>query len=235
MKTHTGGARKHGAPRTIKRYANRKLYEPALRRHVTLNDVAEMVARGDDVQVEERGSGEDVTNTILAQVLLESIRDRTASIPRSVLTRLIRLGTRGASWPHWSAPQAAATRAKEEAEQIAAGLLSKGRLTLEEALALRQDVARSVQGIVSDAQKNIEQRLRHLLDSSERESGVTPALQALKARLLGSEDAPRTRPRQHTRPSAARRLTKKTSARAKQAQPKTKTKTKKKTKKGAVR
>ncbi len=174
--------------RLIKRYLNRKLYDAEARRHVTLDDLAGWVAKGEEVRVVDQRTGDDLTPIVLAQVLLEGLKQRTASIPHQVLTRLIRLahGPR-AAWTGFSGPAEAATRARDEAERIASGLLAQGRLTLDEAVALRQEMAASVQRIVAEAQRGLEERLRGLVEHGEDEHGVNPALQTLKSRLLSFE------------------------------------------------
>ncbi len=172
--------------RLIRRYANRKLYDPAARRYVTLEDLAAAVGAGEEVQVLDQTSGEDLTNLVLAQVVLEGVKERTARIPRQVLTRLVRFGVGS---KERAAPRQAdlATRAREEAERIVAGLLAQGRLNLEEALSLRQEITRSVTNLVSDAQQGLERALHALLDRAEREGGVSLSLHALKERLLTLE------------------------------------------------
>lgn len=168
-------------PEIIKRYANRKLYDPAGKRHVTLEDLALRVGKGEEIVVQDQASGEDITNLVLAQVVLETVKDRTASIPRQVLTRLVRLTANPA--PPSPAPTIAA-RARDEAERIVTGLLSRQKLSLEEALQLRSEIARSVQGAVADAQRTLEQTLHALVERTEKEAGVNPSLAALKERLL---------------------------------------------------
>lgn len=175
------------AERVITRYDNRKLYDPHTRRYVTLADLAAMVARGVEVSVVDQRTGEDLTAAVLAQVILEGIKERTARIPRQVLSRLIRLGARGAErFGLWMGPQEAAARARTEAERMVEGLIARGRLTLEEALGLRQDIASTVQRLVVEAQHGLEERIRNLLDVSEHE-GVHPALSSLKEKLLAFE------------------------------------------------
>lgn len=176
------------ADRVIKRYDNRKLYDAETRRYVTLGDLAEMVADGIEVRVLDQRTGEDLTAAVLAQVILDGIKERTATIPRQVLSRLIRLGARGAErFGRWMGPQEAAARARSEAERIVEGLIARGRLSLEEALGLRQDIASTVQRLVTEAQHGLEERIRGLLDVTEREGGVHPALSSLKERLLAFE------------------------------------------------
>jgi polyhydroxyalkanoate synthesis repressor PhaR len=195
--------------RVIKRYDNRKLYDPEARRYVTLGDLAGLVAGGAEVKVLDQRTGEDMTAAVLAQVILEGIKERTASIPQKVLSRLIRLGARGAeTLGRWMGPQEAAARARSEAERIVEGFIARGRLTLEEALGLRQEIASTVQRLVTEAQHGLEERIRTLLDATEREGGVHPALTSLKERLLSFEaylDEPKGRVGRRAAPAPARR------------------------------
>jgi polyhydroxyalkanoate synthesis repressor PhaR len=175
--------------RVIRRYDNRKLYDAAARRYVTLDDLAQAIGKGEELRVVDQRTGDDLTTVVMAQVILEGLKQRTASIPHQVLSRLIRLanGPRNV-WAEWTGPQEAATRARAEAEKIVSGLLGRGRLTLDEALALRQEMAGAVQRIVAEAQQGLEAKMRGLLErTGEAESGVSPSLSALRARLLSFE------------------------------------------------
>jgi len=192
--------KRHAAPaRIIKRYANRKLYDPAGKRYVTLEDLAARVAVGEEILVQDQQTAADITNLVLAQVVLEGVKERTTSIPRQVLARLVRFTAapspaKGAA----SAGPSIATRARDEAERIVAGLLSRQLVSLEEALRLRQEIAQSVQSVVADAQRGLEQALHRLLEHTEREGGVSLSLQSLKERLMTLETylaAPGAKPR----------------------------------------
>src|SRR5258708_29851915 len=87
--------------------------------------------------------------------MLEGIRQSTARIPRQVLARVIRLGSGSGAGLDW-APEEAVARAREEAEKIVGGLLSRGRLTLEEALTLRQEITQAVHRLLGEAQAGTE-------------------------------------------------------------------------------
>jgi polyhydroxyalkanoate synthesis repressor PhaR len=167
----------------IKRYENRKLYDPQARAYVTLADLSRMVAQGGEIQVVDQKTGEDLTTLVLAQVVLEGVKERTADIPRQVLARLIRLAARPAA--SWTEPaQEAATHARAEAERIAAGLIAKGRLTLDEALAVRQEIAGSLHRLVTDAQHGIESRFRGLFEGT---GGPGEKLRTLEEKLHAFE------------------------------------------------
>ena len=73
--------------RPIRRYGNRKLYDPQTRRYVTLEGLARLVADGREIEVTDQKTGEDLTGLTLVQVLLEGVKQGASRIPRQVLTR----------------------------------------------------------------------------------------------------------------------------------------------------
>jgi polyhydroxyalkanoate synthesis repressor PhaR len=180
----------------IRRYENRKLYDPDARKYVTLQDLARLVADGGEIRVVDQKTGQDLTTTVLAQVVLEGIKERTAEIPRHVLSRLIRLAARPAAVRgEWASAQEVASRARAEAERIVSGFIAKGRLTLDEAVAVRQEIAGAVQRLVADAQQALEGRFRGLFERPAP-GGALASLRALEEKLLAFEHVlePETRP-----------------------------------------
>jgi len=192
------GPARDGA-RVVRRYGNRKLYDTEARRYVTLEDLAGLVAAGHDVTVLDQKTGEDLTNPTLVQVLLEAVKGGKNRIPRQVLTRLIRLAAGPDSgWASWPEPHEAARRAREEAEKIVTSLIGRGRLTLDDAVALRQDLGQMVHRLVGEAQSGIESRLRALVERGEDVAGRS--LSALKGRLESYLDKPAKPAREARRP-----------------------------------
>ena len=160
--------------RLIKRYDNRKLYDVKERRYVTLDQLQGFVAGGEEVTVLDQKTGSDLTSLTLAQILLEGLRQRTAKIPRSLLVQLVRLQSRPGSGKPWPTPQEAAQRTREEAEKIVGGLLARGRLSLEEGIALRHDIVQSVGHLVTEAQSGLESGI-HRLFGGEGNGGKSRA------------------------------------------------------------
>jgi polyhydroxyalkanoate synthesis repressor PhaR len=72
----------------IKRYANRKLYNTAISRYITLKDIAELIEQGEEVRVIDNETGEDITSIALSQILVDNERGGRA-MPRSLLSNLI--------------------------------------------------------------------------------------------------------------------------------------------------
>ena len=81
-------------PRLIKRYANRKLYDTERSAYVTLEEIAEMVKAGDDIQIVDNRSGEDLTGVTLTQIIYEDQKkpDASSGLPLSALRGIIQQG-----------------------------------------------------------------------------------------------------------------------------------------------
>jgi polyhydroxyalkanoate synthesis repressor PhaR len=96
----SGGAKSAGAgahmtseqrPITIKKYANRRLYNTGSSTYVTLEDLALMVKKGEDFVVYDAKSGDDITRSVLAQVIFEQeAKVGQSLLPITFLRQLIR-------------------------------------------------------------------------------------------------------------------------------------------------
>lgn len=78
--------------RVIKRYANRKLYDTKESRYVTLDQIAEMIRRSEDVKVVDNNSKEDLTSVTLAQIIFEEEKKQHSFLPLSALRNIIQSG-----------------------------------------------------------------------------------------------------------------------------------------------
>jgi polyhydroxyalkanoate synthesis repressor PhaR len=78
-------------PTTIKKYANRRLYDTGTSTYVTLEDLAAMVKRGEDFIVCDAKTGEDITRPVLTQIIFEQEgKDGQGLLPIAFLRQLIR-------------------------------------------------------------------------------------------------------------------------------------------------
>ena len=79
------------APTTIKKYANRRLYNTASSAYVTLADLAKMVKGGEDFIVYDAKTNEDITRSVLTQIIFEQEGIEGQSLlPTTFLRQLIR-------------------------------------------------------------------------------------------------------------------------------------------------
>lgn len=78
-------------PTTIKKYANRRLYNTGTSAYVTLEDLAEMVKKGEDFEVFDAKTSEDITRSVLTQIIFEQEgKVGQAMLPVAFLRQLIR-------------------------------------------------------------------------------------------------------------------------------------------------
>ena len=76
----------------LKKYANRRLYDTDKSKYVTLNEVAERIRSGQQVEVVDAKTKEDVTAFILTQIVLEEAKNRNVLLPVPFLYLIIRYG-----------------------------------------------------------------------------------------------------------------------------------------------
>ncbi len=77
-------------PVTIKKYANRRLYNTGTSTYVTLDDLSEMVKKGEDFVVEDAKTGDDITHSVLTQIIFElENKDGQNMLPIPFLRQLI--------------------------------------------------------------------------------------------------------------------------------------------------
>jgi polyhydroxyalkanoate synthesis repressor PhaR len=83
---------KSDEPITIKKYANRRLYNTGTSTYVTLEDLASMVKSGEDFVVYDAKSGEDITRSVLTQIIFEQENKEGSQnlLPINFLRQLIR-------------------------------------------------------------------------------------------------------------------------------------------------
>ena len=73
----------------IKKYPNRRLYNTSSRAYVNLNDLAALIRQGEEVQVVDAKTGEDLTRVVLTQIIVEDAKDAPTGLPLELLRQLI--------------------------------------------------------------------------------------------------------------------------------------------------
>src|SRR3569623_1452818 len=89
--TGSGGGSRNGQPVRIKKYANRRLYNTATSSYVTLDYLAQMVRNGNEFTVEDSKTGEDITRSVLTQIIVEEESKGQNMLPINFLRQLISL------------------------------------------------------------------------------------------------------------------------------------------------
>jgi polyhydroxyalkanoate synthesis repressor PhaR len=155
-------------PKVIKRYTNRKLYDTVESRYVTLDEIAEMVKQGVEVQIVDNRTKEDLTSVTLAQIVFEEEKKKN-QMPLSVLREIIRRPQDSLNEITATVSQRVATL-REEATQRIDKLL--GREAEAEPLSPSALLSQS-QKVVEAWQAKIDERVKQAI---ENVLGTLPAL-----------------------------------------------------------
>ncbi len=137
-------------PRIIKRYANRKLYDTESSIYITLEDIEGMVRDGEEVQIVDNSTGEDITSGTLAHIVLEQ-QKTNPSFPVSVLRGIIQSGEEFFSRLQWPV-----TQFRDEFKRRAEALEGGGK-------AIREFVD-GTQKSVDEMQQRLDERFRDAVD-----------------------------------------------------------------------
>jgi polyhydroxyalkanoate synthesis repressor PhaR len=73
----------------IKKYGNRRLYDTSGSRYVNLEDIAALIRNGNDVQVIDAKTSEDLTRVTLTQIILEDAKGQSSGLPLEMLRQLV--------------------------------------------------------------------------------------------------------------------------------------------------
>jgi len=73
----------------IKKYENRRLYDSTNSRYVNLEEVAQMVQEGREVQVLDAASGDDLTRLVLTQIIMEQAKTPGSAFPLDILRQMV--------------------------------------------------------------------------------------------------------------------------------------------------
>lgn len=73
----------------VKKYANRRLYDTGRSSYVTLEDLAEMIREGQEFVVQDAKTGEDLTQSVLTQIIVEQESKGPNMLPASFLKQII--------------------------------------------------------------------------------------------------------------------------------------------------
>jgi polyhydroxyalkanoate synthesis repressor PhaR len=172
-------------PEVIKRYTNRKLYDTVESRYVTLDEIAQMIKAGAEVQIIDNRTKEDLTSVTLAQIIFEEEK-KTSKMSLETLRDLIRHG--GDLAQRLVEGTQAELRGRVEAVKAAAEqrvqtLLTRGQATSDRA----KELVQSSQEAMSAVQRKVDERVRAAMEGMSNLSDLRRQLDDISARIEGLE------------------------------------------------
>jgi polyhydroxyalkanoate synthesis repressor PhaR len=176
------------APKIVKRYANRKLYDTERSCYVTLDDISAMIKGGEEVSVIDNKSGEDLTSVTLAQIIFEAEKKKSF-MPLGLLRDLIQNG--GGTLTDFA--RGRVERVQDAANRLKNDLGGKiDRLTNrenEQSVSRKlSDLAKSSQKAFDELQKNVEERVKGGVGAVSRYATVGRDMEEIRQRLAALEE-----------------------------------------------
>lgn len=169
-----------GPRRVIKRYSNRKLYDTQDSRYVTLLQIAEMVREGEEVQIIDNNTKEDLTEVTLAQIIYEEQKSQSRSVPLQTLKDLLHTRTEKVLSGLREGPIGRLIPAKEAEKE-------KEKVEVEmappEPPPSKSSLAQQARETLEDWQKKVDERIRTLVPSVLPWQQLQQELQRLNARV----------------------------------------------------
>jgi len=154
-------------PRTIKRYANRKLYDTSESSYITLDEIAKLVQQGEDVRIIDNTTKEDLTAVTLAQILFEAEKQKKRNLPLDTLRGLIQ--SSGEFFEKTIARPV--TNIRQETEKKVIEVRDAIERTEDDAREKVLQIRESTQRTWDDLQRQMDDGIRGLVDSV---SGINP-------------------------------------------------------------
>jgi len=158
--------------RIIKKYSNRRMYDTKTSKPITIQDIGNLVVEGEDVQVIDYETGEDITTIVLIQVILEQQRDIDGLAPAPMLlTELIKRGRKSVQDlvenSLFNAVQSISLT-EEKAAQIVEQLLKEKKITLPQA----EFVQKRLKEMIAKSQETLESHIKSAIKNIMTEMNI---------------------------------------------------------------
>ena len=176
----------------IRKYSNRRLYDATRSRHITAEDLYQLVREGYDVVITDSATGADITHQVLAQMILEREAPKLEVFPVTLLHEIIRANQQ--MWKRFADQLLAGltTAIKEQADVYAKRVAEFGRRSLDGSVlgkllaATQKDVEPPASPKSEDADETLRDTVRRLEQqvarlSAEREPSSAPRARPKKS------------------------------------------------------
>jgi polyhydroxyalkanoate synthesis repressor PhaR len=150
----------------IKKYANRKLYDTTDKQYISLDQLSELIKAGEEVVIVDNKSGEDITSSIISQLLARDKKEDDAEVPASILIQLLRRGSGTVvdyAKKYATLFQGAMTMAEDEIDRLVALLVKDKELSETEGSRLKKEIAGYAENLRKWIGDNTDKRIKEVL------------------------------------------------------------------------
>ena len=192
--------------RTIKKYANRKLYDTEGKQYISMDGLTELIRSGEEIEVIDNTSGEDITVSVLSQLLARQSGQRADGLSAGTLVELLRRGggtLADVARKSFTFGHSALHLAEDEMDKVA-GLLSGGvEMSEEEGRKLKDEIQAYAGMFKQWTSEKIDQRINDVMEklkiaTRERADALDMRLNQLERRIREMESSAAVKPDTNT-------------------------------------
>ena len=186
----------------IKKYANRKLYNTTEKKYISLDQLAVLIKAGEEVSIVDNRTGEDITSSIVSQLLARDKKDEEAEVPSSILIQLLRRG--GGTVVDYAKKyatvfQSAMTMAEDEIDKLVSLMVKYKELSESEGSRLKKEISNYGENLRKWIIDSIDQRIKEVLNimnlaTKEQIIELTAKIDTLKKQVTKLEKGEHKKP-----------------------------------------
>jgi polyhydroxyalkanoate synthesis repressor PhaR len=181
----------------IKKYANRKLYDTTDKKYISLDHLAELIKAGEEVTIVDNRTGEDITSSIVSQLLARDKKDDDATVPSSILIEFLRKGSGTLvdyAKKYTTLFQSAMTMAEDEIDRLVTILVKEKEISESEGSRLRKEITSYAENIKRWMGDNMDHRIKEVLNvmnlvTKEQVRDLSAKIEALAKKIEKLEKA----------------------------------------------
>jgi polyhydroxyalkanoate synthesis repressor PhaR len=202
MKRLKGLNRREEMMHKIKKYANRKLYNTTEKKYISLDQLAVLIKAGEEVSIVDNRTGEDITSSIVSQLLARDKKDEEAEVPSSILIQLLRRG--GGTVVDYAKKyatvfQSAMTMAEDEIDKLVSLMVKDKELSESEGSRLKKEISNYGENLRKWIIDSIDQRIKEVLNimnlaTKEQIIELTAKIDTLKKQVTKLEKGEHKKP-----------------------------------------
>jgi len=153
--------------RKIKKYSNRKLYDTTDKKYISFDELSELIKSGEEVLIEDNETGEDITASVVAQLLARENREQSSDIPSGLLIQLLRKGggtVIGYAKKYTALWQNSLTLAEDEIDRLVNFLIKSREISESEGGKLKNELLTYKENLKKWISNKIDQRITEILN-----------------------------------------------------------------------
>ncbi len=158
---------KNETVRKIKKYSNRKLYDMTEKKYISFDELSELIKSGEEVLIEDNETGEDITASVVAQLLARKNKENSNDIPSSLLINLLRKGggtVIGYAKKYTALWQNGLNMAEDEIDRLVNMLVKSKEISESEGGKLKKELLNYKENLKKWISRKIDQRVTEVLN-----------------------------------------------------------------------